>query len=668
MSQIQVNPHRQVLKPLEMEASKQSYVKPGESVNRSEIKVKFRDSEKIAAYQQKAENSRNQELRLGSKIQMTHIKALVEEIPVHNVQVQASKLGKLDVIKKYANLAGSTLLKGITSVPGTVWNKIKGFATSLPIVSHVIEYRQVKALRMEASLQQRKADGLKDLAKKIGAHTLSRASLDPDPLNNPEITRGSELYAQLNSQAETAERIATALNREADGKTLKEKVKSKLQTLRTAVGYGSMLLSPTGSILKQSATQIIKDNHLSSLWLNQELTTNHLVKHLAVDNQALKTVGNLGVSAQAIGIVGGAITIGTESYDLAQTAASLKSSLNQRKYALRVLMTPEQRAAKIQSYEAAALKAEKAGKIFGPNLGKASALRAKAKELMAINALDKAGHLNRMDQAIAEQVARRTDWKFKAAKMLKHSVAIAGGVLAVVSASLAIAGVVALLGSNPVGWAALAVGLTATIAIGGGLGIYAGVKTWRREKKIDMAESTHKQIEFKTSAIGEDQNKLKSQKTDLQDFIQAEQEKQNFFKRILNQNEIPSRAEIAKFKLEDYFDEQNKLSNRPHLNVLLSNSEMAVIKARQETEYLEKEIQHKEDQLKNLKDLSAANLVQLMASSPKRAGEHIMKGYKAGDPTMTFMAERVLKVPPHTKDLPDILARKYFMTIPLGPQ
>ncbi|PIQ24679.1 hypothetical protein COW36_23165 [bacterium (Candidatus Blackallbacteria) CG17_big_fil_post_rev_8_21_14_2_50_48_46] len=648
MSSIRINPHQQYLKPLEMQAQRPA-LRPGESVRREEIKVKFRDSSKMEAYKQQAEVSRTQG-KLGSKAQIANIKALVEGIPVENVRIQASKLGKMEVVKKYAGLAGASLLKGIQALPGTLREKVVGLAKSLPIVSHIIEHRQVKALRMEASLHQRKADSLRALALKISAQTVGRAAVNPDALKDPEVQRGAEVYHQLMGQADQAERTARALETEAKGKTLKQKVLAKLDTVRSAVGYGSLLLSPTSTGLKQVAG-ILAPNATTLK---------------ATDT--LQIAGKLGIAAQSVSIAGGAITIGTESYDLAKTAASLKSSLNQRKYARRVLMTPEQREAKIKAYEAAAQKAEKPGRFFGPHLAKAEALRTKAKELSAIHQIEQAGKLSEADKAIAEQVVRRTDWKFKAVKMLKHTVAITGGALAVASAALAIAGTVALLGSNPVGWAALAVGLTATIAIGGGLAIYAGVKAWRRQKKIDAAEGTQQQIEFKTAAISQDREALKQKQALMAGEIQGFQEKGQLIARILDGGHAPTRTEIEKYKLQDYFDSHNQLTHRQALGMQQSNLLEATSFAKAESQRLEKSIQEKDSQLEALQTLATRNLVQLMSASPKRAGERIMQGYRQGDPTMTFIAERILHVPPHSKDLPANLARKYFMTLPLGPQ
>lgn len=636
---IQLNPHQSQFAHISAK-SPTVYLKPDQAVDRSQVVVKTRDATTLHKEQALAKEKRVE--RVGGQADLTYVRHQIEAVPVRDVQAQSAKMTTAESIKDW----GVWLLKGAGQ--GIKYGAEVGVKTAwglltLPVRPAINLYKNhliVKALETEATLQKNRSKELFTLAQTI-ATQFNLGMQDPNA--SPEIQRAHETVGQLLDQATKYERAGNALGIEANKQDVIAKYKNYLHRFRKSED------------LMESAQSV-------SYGVSGAKGVSNVVLASSA-NEATKAT--LTSTTQALGVAGGAVSTFMEMEDLVKTSASLRQSLHARKKAMLVIMSPEQRETKAQEYDNRINEINNRNaivKLFaGTGQRKIDLLQAKADQLRAMNMHG----VSPKEKAIADQVILRTDATYQKVKLAKHVLGVVSGVTTTVVAGLIVGGVLAAGLATPVGWAVLGIG---AVALAGSLSLhlYSTYKNSRRSSKVLEVEKARAQVEYKQQALKEDLGTVTKDINGLQEQREHLDKKTTLLDRILNKGYQPSLQEKQTFELESYFEVGMGTPKKDKLRELRGLTHQKLTATEFELAPLQKEKESIQNNIQMLDELAQRNELQLLAISPHRAGQEILNGYRQGDPTMVFIAEKVMGVPPHAKDLPDSMALAYFSSIPLN--
>lgn len=427
--------------------------------------------------------------QLGSKAHLQEIKARIEQVPVGDLQVRQERLNKLGKLKKYAGATAHLMGKGIRKAPTALGSGLKSAARYplKPIINAVQHHREAKSLRQSAKDCEAKAAGLEKFASALRSEAFAYARM-ANPHQGPEGPLLQKSHTLLDSADKFSQNAADSRRAAA---LFRQQAKAVGSRKKLA---GDVLVEGTGvaSKMATAAKMGVQIAEKSALLANAGTATGATL--------------TLAGTASGIGIATSAVSAVMETKELISSAKTLKGALNRREAAKALLTDQAGREAMIQKLESEASAAASGGKLRRSNPAKAAALLAKAEALKGINAEVAAGKpIADETRAVAEQIVKRTDKKFKIAKIARHALGVAAGVAGVVAGAAAIA-VLAGSMATPVGWAiaGVAIGLSVAAVAGvAGLAIYSKVKANRRANKIALAENNHSQTQAKLALLKE---------------------------------------------------------------------------------------------------------------------------------------------------------------------
>lgn len=599
----------QTLNPIKTEAS-------------SAIKVKQRTPEEIQALQKAAQLKKDAGF-VGSKAQVADIKAKIKAINVENIQ-KGPELSTLQSVGNFFKATGS----GIGSGFKALGNMGKDYL-SYDAVKGAEQRAQGKVMKQTGKGLLEQAKAVRDDAGKLTVlATDIKAEMAKEPQDRDKISNllktgddllikhgfakpGNSAAFQAMQHIDDFSRIGEALTdfRSAaqilpfSAKGLDESGANLIKTgkeLRSQGKHGYVQSTITGISVSSPVTKVVN-------FTSQAVYAAKNSERFADTLMASKgTIGSTALTTVAV--IGGGLQVVSEGVELYRNYGKYKKSLSREENARAVLATPEQRqemAAKLLA-EAAELDKPKWYSRKSTREASAAELRAKAAELKAIDKTPVSDEA----KAVAQQIVKRADNKFRLAKMiLKNVVGIAAGVIGIVVA-------VGLL-ATPVGWIAAGVALGATI----GFAIYSKVKSGQRQGKIDNLEKAQTQLTLKREALTQQKPDLEKQISELKVKLQAQirvhdqamsGDRRNFGSEAKLESE--KAIEDGKRKLAEW---ESQLGNMNEL--LKPGGEM--------------------DKLQT--DLT----LQLIANSPEKGAKAVWEGVKKGDPAMKYIAETVLGVP-----------------------
>lgn len=587
-------------------------------------KVRTKTPEELLALQQKAQQSRALGI-VGTRAQINDLKARVKQMPMQNVE-PLPELSGLQTFKKY----GGTVLSGIGTAIKTPFTAAAGYLSG-----EFVEGAQNRSLGGTLSTagkeQLARAGQLKDNATQLG--TLRQQIENQLTLDEPDLEQLDTLLKDAGALLKDAGLPESAINearqhlgnnplkvREALGQM--NAAQSIMNVMSESIGSkGKVMKDRGGSMLHEGNRYIAQGvNTLSQLTTPVVSLTNVIAQTVHASSQARNLVetvssgaGQLisGGALSGVMIGGGALQIVGEGLDMYQNVNKLNKSLNRVEMARAVLKSGPEREQMALEFEKKAQELEnprtRLGKIknfFSRNSSRTEEIAKLKAKATAVRSMGSEA-VSEEAKAVANQIVKRADTRFKIAKIVKNVVGIAAGAIAIAVAAGALA--------TPVGWAVAGVALAGSV----GLAIYSKVKTSQRQGKIDDLQKVQQQCQLKMNTKTEQKAQLTEQIRQTEQLIGQQIQDQN---RVAN-SDLP--ADKLKF-------------NALEASITTSKATLTELKA---------QLEQIDTDLTELEGMQKESTLQLLGASPQAGAKAIFDGVKARNPAMVYLAESVLKVP-----------------------
>lgn len=645
------------------------------------IKVKTRSSERMQELQQNAQ-SRGQDA-LGSKAQIALIKARIEAVPVRGIadQSQRAPMSNWTIA---ARVLGGIFTAGISELVinrQAIGHALGGAGKKADRVytnfSNNIDYSVgeryidagnralAKAGRIESMLDtmsshdrltqevgglQRQIETLNGTEPKTGAiHQQIRTLTESHQAQSSQLQVVQQSLAE--HRREFGEATRETLNqqmgelRRQGGEALEIGRDIKGGRLEMAEKYGAKNLLKIAS-LGHGVFSLV--NSVAIIHQVREAGSNILHVSQATQDAAAASIG---VSQSAIGIasvVAAPVTVLLEGRELYQTGKALKGALSKVEMA-NALVSQASREQLRTDLTSQLNKAQNGGWFSKPNPTKAAALQAK---LAALDRLPPAGEVSEDVRAMADQIKKHADTGHKRHTMIKNTVAITAGVLTIAAFAMGPAA--------PVGLALAATVLGVGAAV---YGISLLVSKFRtssqRSAKVETLNNNHAQIQLKRTALTTEKGEIAQKTQELTAKKDLHTARIEVIKQFQRDGQMPSADSLQRFADLAPPLTQDVLRNGTYGNHLTASQNAIEQGINPQLAELNQRNSAIDGHLGQLADLRQQNAMALMRCSPHDAAERIYTGAMAGDHSMKFLAEHVLRV--DIAGLPPDVAREQLV-------
>lgn len=586
-------------------------------------KVRTKTPEELLALQQKAQQSKALGI-VGTRAQIDDLKARVKQMPMQNV-APPPELSGMQTFKKY----GGTILGGIGTAIKTPFTAAAGYLSG-----EIVEGAQNRSLgnviNKVGKDQLARAGQLKENATQLGS--LRQQIESQLQLDEPDSAKLDTLLKDAGALLKDAGLPETAIDeaRQHPGNIFKLRdalsqlpaAQMIMNAMSESIGSKGQLMKDRGGSMLHEGNRYIAQgiNTVSQLTTPVVSLTNVIAQTVHASNQARSLVetvssgaGKLisGGALSGVMIAGGALQIVGEGLDMYQNVNKLNKSLNRVEMARAVLKSGPEREQMALEFEKKAQELEnpqtRMGKIknfFSRDSSRTEEIAKLKAKAVAVRSMG-SEPVSEEAKAVANQIVKRADTKFKIAKIVKNVVGIAAGAIAIAVAAGALA--------TPVGWAIAGVALAGSV----GLAIYSKVKTSQRQGKIDDLQKVQQQCQLKMNTKTEQKAQLTEQ---------IRQTEQLIGQQIQDQNRVAN-------------------SERPADKLTFDELEGSITTSKATLTELKAQLAQLDTDLSELEGMQKESTLQLLGASPQAGAKAIFEGVKARNPAMIYLAESVLKVP-----------------------